>query len=102
MSNQPTDPIQPYPAYAGQPYYPQVKPKSPGLALVASFFIPGLGSLIIGRVGMGILIFSLFVISWFLLFVVIGFITLPLVWIWAMYDGYHGARVWNTAHGIVS
>lgn len=85
-----------------QPYYPQVRPKSPGLALVASFFIPGLGSLIIGRVGMGFLIFSCFVISWVLLFVVIGFVTLPLVWLWAMYDGYHGARSWNAAHGIIS
>jgi TM2 domain-containing membrane protein YozV len=86
-----------YPQYA-----PQVRPKNPGLALIASLLIPGLGQLVTGRVWMGILIFSLFVLSLLLLFVVIGFVTLPLVWLWAMVDAYHGARKWNTAHGIIS
>lgn len=86
------------------PMYPQqqVAAKNPGLALVASFFIPGLGSLLNGSIGVGILIFSAYVLSWLLLFVVVGFITLPAVWIWGMYDGYHGAKKWNAQHGIVS
>jgi len=43
-----------YPQQHQQPY-PQmmVAPKSPGVAVLASFFIPGLGSMISGRGGMG-------------------------------------------------
>jgi TM2 domain-containing membrane protein YozV len=81
---------------------PQVLPKNPALGLLASFFIPGLGSLLVGRVGMGVLIFSMYVLSLLLMFVLIGFITTPLVWLWGMFDGYNGAKSWNSAHGIVS
>ncbi|GAA3583809.1 hypothetical protein [Kribbella ginsengisoli] len=91
---------------APQPYgigYPQqVAPKNPGLALVASFFIPGLGTLINGNVGLGIAIFAAYCVAAVLCFVIIGFVLLPAVWVWGMIDAYQGAKKWNTAHGIVS
>ncbi|HEY3605984.1 MAG TPA: hypothetical protein VGL06_00695 [Pseudonocardiaceae bacterium] len=103
---------QPYPQQyqqpAGQPYpqqqYPQmtVAPKSPGVAVLASFFIPGLGSMISGRAGIGVLILCLYVVSWFLTIVVIGFVGLVGFWIWGMIQGYADAVAWNRSHGIIS
>lgn len=81
---------------------PQVAPKSPALAAFASFLVPGLGSLIIGRVGMGITILCVWLLSWVLVLFVIGLFMLPVVWIWGMIDAYVGAQSWNRAHGIIS
>jgi TM2 domain-containing membrane protein YozV len=99
----------PVPQQAGYPQsygigYPQqqVAAKSPGLALVASFFIPGLGSLINGSVGIGIAIFVSYCVAWALTLVLIGFILVPAVWVWGMIDAYQGARNWNARHGIIS
>jgi TM2 domain-containing membrane protein YozV len=93
-----------YPAQQGGYMHPYgaVAPKNPGLALVASFFIPGLGSLINGSVGIGIAIFVSYLIAWVTLAVVIGFVLVPAVWVWGMYDAYTGARNWNRRHGILS
>jgi TM2 domain-containing membrane protein YozV len=91
-----------YPQAYGIGYPQQVAPKNPGVALIASFFIPGLGSLINGNAGMGIAIFAAYCVAWVLCLVVIGFVLLPAVWVWGMIDAYQGAKKWNTAHGIVS
>jgi TM2 domain-containing membrane protein YozV len=81
---------------------PAVAPKSAALAVVLSFFIPGLGSMVSSRVGRGILILVLWVVGVVLVpFVVGAFICLG-VWIWGMFDGYQAAQAWNRAHGIVS
>lgn len=85
-----------------QPVPMHVLPKNPALALIASFFIPGLGSLLVGRTGMGITIFLLYSLSFLLMLVLIGFITAPAVWVWGMVDGYSGAKKWNAQHGIIS
>ena len=77
-------------------------PKSPGLALVASFFIPGLGSLVNGRIASGIAIFAMYCISFGLMVVAVGFITAPAVWVVGMWDAYTSAKEWNARHGIVS
>jgi TM2 domain-containing membrane protein YozV len=98
---------QPYGQPYGQPYaqpYPpmMVAPKSPGVAVLASFFIPGLGSMISGRGGMGALILGLYVFSWFLTIVLIGFIGVFGCWIWGMIQGHADAVAWNRSHGIIS
>lgn len=80
----------------------QVAPKSPGLALLGSFFVPGLGQLMNGDAGKGVLVFCLYVLSFFLMFVLIGFLTAPAVWIWGMVDAYGRAQRWNAQRGIVS
>ena len=96
-----------YPQQHQQPYgqpYPQmmVAPKSPGVAVLASFFIPGLGSMISGRGGMGALILCLYFVSWILTIVFIGFIGVFGFWIWGMIQGYADAVAWNRSHGIIS
>lgn len=88
-------------SYMGERQY-QVAPKSPGLALLASFFIPGLGSMMNGEAGKGIGILLGYIVSWFLVIVLVGFIGLFGFWVWGMVDAYQGARKWNAAHGIIS
>lgn len=99
--------VQQYGPQYGAPYgqpYPQmmVAPKSPGVAVLASFFIPGLGSMISGRSGMGALILCLYVLSWILTIVFIGIVGVFGCWIWGMFQGHADAVAWNRSHGILS
>jgi TM2 domain-containing membrane protein YozV len=80
----------------------QVAAKNPGVALLASFFFPGLGSLMNGQPGKGIAIFIGYVISWVLTIILIGFVGVFGFWVWGMVDAYQGAKRWNAAHGIIS
>lgn len=89
-----------YPHYAYPAYV--VAPKSPALAVFASFFIPGLGSMINGDVSKGIGILIGYVVSVVLAIVVIGFVGMLVFWVWGMVDGYNGAQRWNARHGIIS
>ena len=82
--------------------YHSVAPKSPGLSLLASFFIPGLGTLLNGETGKGIGILVGYVVAILFSFILIG---LPFVfglWIWGMVDAYQGAQKRNARHGILS
>jgi len=80
----------------------QVAPKNPGIALLVSFFIPGLGSMMNGQVGKGVGILVGYIVSWFLTIILIGFVGLVAFWVWGMVDAYQGAKSWNARHGIVS
>jgi TM2 domain-containing membrane protein YozV len=70
--------------------------KSTGIAVVASFFIPGLGQIYCGKIlrGIGILIAA--IIAACLIIVVIGLIIYPLLWIWNLYDAYTLAKKINS------
>jgi TM2 domain-containing membrane protein YozV len=61
-------------------YYEQKK-KNPGLAAVASFIIPGLGQIWLGRIGRGIIILLL---SW-----------LIIPWLYGIYDAHNIAKEYN-------
>jgi len=93
---------QPYGQQFPQQQQMTVAPKSPGVAVLASFFIPGLGSMISGRVGIGVLILCLYIVSWILTIVIIGFVGLVGFWIWGMIQGYADAVAWNRRYGIIS
>jgi len=60
-----------------------------------SFLISGLGQIYNGQIGKGILFIILYAISWALMFVVIGFITIPILWIWGMVDANNSAKKIN-------
>lgn len=85
-------------------YYAQVAPKSAALSVLASFFLPGLGSIINGDVGKGIGILIGYVVSWVLVIVLVGIVGVFgfWVWVWVMVDAAEGARRWNARHGILS
>jgi TM2 domain-containing membrane protein YozV len=59
---------------------------SNAIAALASFFWPGLGQLIQGRVIAAVFHFCLFLVNIVLCFLIIGLITLPLCWIWCIVD----------------
>ena len=71
--------------------------KNSGLAAVLSFFFPGLGQIYNGEIGKGILIMFVQFINTLLMFVIIGFITFPIVWIWGMIDAYKTAEKINAS-----
>src|SRR5579875_3452659 len=91
---------------AGYPQagYPQaaVAPKNPAISLLLSFFIPGLGSMVNGRVNVGVIILVSYIVGLALTLFIIGIFIAFGVWIWGMIDAYQSAVAWNRAHGIVS
>lgn len=86
--------------YAAAPVY-AVAPKSAGLALLASFFLPGLGQFVNGEGGKGVGFLLAYLVGWASVFVLVGFVVVPAVWIWSMVDAYQSARTWNVRHGIL-
>ena len=74
----------------------EVKMKNAGIAAVLSFFITGLGQIYNSQIAKGI-IYDLVIqfINGLLLYVLIGFITMPLFWIWGIYDAYKTAEKIN-------
>jgi TM2 domain-containing membrane protein YozV len=69
--------------------------KNPGLAAVASFFFSGLGQIYNGEILKGVLLMVIQVINVLLMFVVIGFVTYPLVWVYGIWDAYKSAEKFN-------
>ena len=61
---------------------PPVFFKNPTVATILSFFIMGLGQLYNGQIGKGVGFFVVYMVSIGLMFVVVGFITTPILWIW--------------------
>jgi TM2 domain-containing membrane protein YozV len=90
---------------AGHPVPHHVHAHSVALAVVASVFLPGLGSMMNGRVGKGVLIFlcvsfgpMIFLYSGHgLPFVVVMLVTR----VWALVAAAKDARKWNSAAGVV-
>ncbi|MBA2441138.1 MAG: hypothetical protein H0V53_01860 [Rubrobacter sp.] len=69
--------------------------KSAGLAAVLSFLIPGLGQIYNGQIFKGLIVFVLGVINAALTTVFIGYITYPIVVIYAVIDAYRAAEKIN-------
>jgi len=63
--------------------------KNPGTAAVLSALCTGLGQIYNGQIGKGIGLMVIQAINVLLMFVVIGLITFPLVWLYGIYDAYH-------------
>ncbi|MEW6771832.1 MAG: hypothetical protein AB1330_10665 [Bacillota bacterium] len=69
--------------------------KNPGLAAVLSFFFAGLGQIYNGQIGKGIGLIIAELISGLLCTVIVGFLLLPVVWIYAIYNAYKTAEKIN-------
>jgi len=65
--------------------------KSPGVALLLSFFISGAGQMYNGQVGKGVLMLLATIALWFVL---LGWT----IWIWSMVDAYSTAKRLNLAY----
>jgi TM2 domain-containing membrane protein YozV len=92
--------VQPY-GYQ-QPGPVRVAPRSPALGLIVSIFLPGVGSMMAGKTGKGIGILIGWLIGWLLCLVLIGFVIMPVFWIWGLVAAYTDAVGWNRDHGIIS
>lgn len=58
------------------------------LALVLSIFFPGLGHLYLGKVKKGVLLIVAEIVSILLIPLVVGIVTLPLVYLYAIINSY--------------
>ncbi len=68
--------------------------KNSGIAAVLSFFITGLGQIYNGQIFKGILLIIIQVINGLLMYLLIGFITFPIVWLYGVVNAYrHAERV---------
>ena len=85
-----------------QPGQQMIVPKNPALGVILSFFLPGLGSIVNGSVGLGVAIMACYFVAWLFALVLIGIPFVIGTWIWGLVDGYASAQRWNRAHGIVS
>lgn len=67
---------------------------NPMLAVVISFFLPGLGSVYAGKTMMGIALFVIWLIALVGIYFigVIAYILYIIIWIYGMYDAYTTAK----------
>ncbi|ERN51239.1 hypothetical protein M3689_13030 [Alkalihalophilus marmarensis] len=75
--------------------------KNAGLAAVLSALWCGLGQIYNGQIGKGLLFMFIQFINALLFFVVIGFITYPIMWIWGMVDAYRQAEELNKQQNVI-
>ena len=79
-----------------------VAPKNPAVSLLASFFIPGLGTMLNGEVNKGVGILVGYILCLFTFFLIVPLLVAVVLWVWGMVDAYQGAQAWNRRHGILS
>lgn len=75
--------------------------KNPGIAAVLSFFWTGVGQIYNGQIFKGLIMIGIQIINGLLMFILIGFITYPLFWIFGMYDAYKTAERINARNSSV-
>jgi len=75
---------------------PPVFYKNPSIAVLLSFFFAGLGQLYNGQIGKGILFLVVYSVSVALCWVIVGYVTTPILWIWGMVDANKSAHKINS------
>jgi TM2 domain-containing membrane protein YozV len=75
--------------------------KNPGLAAVLSALFVGFGQIYNGEIAKGLIMMVLYFFSILLIFVFIGLLTTPLIWIYGIYDAYNTAKRINTGEIVV-
>jgi len=83
------------PQQVPMPMYSAGERKNPGVAAILSFFWAGLGQIYNGQLAKGIGFIVLYAFSVLLIFVLIGFIIAPIVWIIGIWDAYSTAKSYN-------
>lgn len=73
-----------------------VQLKNPGLAAVLSFFFAGLGQIYNGQLAKGLILMAIDIFNFFLMFILIGFITGLITKIYAISDAYNTAKKINS------
>ena len=73
--------------------------RNPIIAAILSLIVAGLGQIYNGQILKGVLFIVAQIINGLLLYVVIGFITMPLAGLWAVIDAYLVAKRNNERYG---
>lgn len=76
--------------------------KDPGVAAILSFFWTGAGQIYNGQIGLGLLLMVFQIINFFLIFVGIGLLLLPAVWLFGIFNAHGESRRVNERHGVIS
>jgi TM2 domain-containing membrane protein YozV len=90
VTNENKENVRPVPTQRVNREYYQ-KEKSPLLALILSFFIPGLGQFYNGHGEKGIIFLVSGIVSAILVFFIIGAVLYLIVWVFAMFDAFDSA-----------
>ena len=75
-----------------KPFEFQKNEKNPAVAAILSFFLMGLGQAYNGQIAKAVVFLILYAISIFLTFFIIGFVTIPILWIWSIVDAYRSSQ----------
>lgn len=78
-----------------EPIPPPIFYKNPSIATLLSFFWAGSGQIYNGEIGKGVVFIIVYFFSLLLMFVLVGFVTTPILWIWAMIDANKSAHTIN-------
>ena len=71
--------------------------KNPATAAILSFLLMGLGQAYNGEIAKAVVFLLLYALSIFLTLFLIGFATIPILWIWSMVDAYRSSLRINQA-----
>jgi len=69
--------------------------RNPGIAAVLSFFFTGLGQLYNGEIHKAFLLMGIQIINLSLTLILIGWIPLFIMWVWAIFDAHSSAERLN-------
>ena len=78
-----------------KPFQFQKTDKNPATAAFLSFLFIGLGQAYNGQIAKAIVFLILYALSTFLTLFIIGFVTIPILWIWSMVDAYKSSQKMN-------
>ena len=91
--------------HASIPYPPPTKrvvAKNPGVAAMFSFFWTGSGQIYNGQIAMGIVLILIQLVNLILILALVGIITFPITWAFAIYQAHTHAKQFNSQNGIIS
>jgi TM2 domain-containing membrane protein YozV len=83
--------------WAMKPFEFQNTDKDPAAAAILSSFFIGLGQAYNGEIAKAVIFLILYAVSIFLTFFLIGFVTIPILWIWSVVDAYRSSQKINQA-----
>ena len=87
------------------PFEIQKTDKNPAAAAILLFLFMGYGQAYNTEIAKAVVFIILNALSIFLMFFIIGFVTMPILWVWSMVDAYRSAQkinqtVSSKVHGI--
>ena len=74
-------------------------PKDPAIAVVCSFLVCGLGHVYVGEYAKGFVLMGVYGLAWLLTSVLIGFLLVPVIWIYGLWSAHQAAVQHNERLG---